>query len=132
MGGKTRFILIIGQGGERQKLNLELDPKSGHTVGYKRESPYNVGNIGRSQRDAEKGLTVRFATVGGPIAVIPRDGLSYVIFEDGSYVAVKPGAENIFMEAAGSLPPFLDELPLPTLAPVDTPETVETEVPSAP
>ena len=130
VAGKTRFVLIIGQGGDRQKLMLDLDPKTSHTIGYKREAPYSAGAIGRIQRETEKALTVRLATVGGPIAVILRDSLAYVIFEDGSYVALEPGAEKVFKEAAGSLPPFLDELPLPTLAPVDTPETVETDVPS--
>ena len=129
IGGKTRFVLLLGKSGDRRKLMLELDPESGHTIGYKRETPYSTGVIGSAQRDAERHLTVRLATVGGPIAVIERDGLLYAIFEDGSYVALKPGAKNIFQEAAGSLPPFLDALPLPTLAPMETPETVETAVP---
>lgn len=129
VSGKTRFVLIIAQGGERQKLMLDLDSKTGHTIGYKREPPYSAGTIARAQRDAEKTLSIRLATVGGPIAVIERDGVAYLIFSHGSYIALTPGADNIFKEAAGSLPPFLDELELPTVPPVDTPEVVETAVP---
>lgn len=129
-GGKTRFVMILGLRGSRQKLTLDLDPEHGHVKQFDAGAPYDVGEIGKTKSAAETAIKVRLTTVGGPIAVLQRDGLTYLIFEDGSFVSLEPGSADLLKEAGGSLPDWLDALPLPTLEPIEAPTPQFLESPS--